>query len=40
MDAAFKRIKEIESQKQPILQRLQEYLEAEEEAETSTGKSR
>ncbi len=35
MDAAFKRIKDIEAQKQPILQRLQEYLDAEEQAEAA-----
>ena len=33
MDAAFGRIKEIESQKQPILRRLQDYLDAEHAAE-------
>jgi len=36
MDVAFKRIKEIEAQKQPILLRLQEYLDAERQAESAT----
>lgn len=40
MDAAFKRIKEIEAQKQPILLRLQEYLEGEQERESATEGSR
>lgn len=34
MNSAFKRIKDIEAQKQPILLRLQEYLDAEHRAET------
>lgn len=40
MDAAFKRIKDIEAQKQPILLRLQEYLDAEEEAESANTRSK
>lgn len=40
MDAAFKRIKELEAQKQPILLLLQEYLKAEQEKESASSGSR
>jgi hypothetical protein len=40
MDAAFSHIKEIEAQKQPILQRLRSYLDAEHATEPSRTQTR
>jgi septal ring factor EnvC (AmiA/AmiB activator) len=40
IDAAFSRIKDIESQKQPILRRLQDFLDAEKETESTKAPSR
>lgn len=39
MDAAFSRIKDIEAQKQPILRRLRDYLDAERATESAKPKS-